>query len=82
MYHELDDFEPVAKIAVLGVGGAGNNAVNRMIDENITNVEFYVANTDKQALSLSKTPNRIILGQNTANGLGAGGDPKIGRRAA
>ena len=82
MYDGLDNFEPVAKIAVLGVGGAGNNAVNRMIDENITNVEFYVANTDKQALSLSKTPNRIILGQNTAAGLGAGGDPKIGRRAA
>lgn len=82
MYEELDNFEPVAKIAVLGVGGAGNNAVNRMIDENISNVEFYVANTDKQALSLSKSPNRIILGQSIANGLGAGGDPKIGRKAA
>lgn len=82
MYAELDNFEPIAKIAVIGVGGAGNNAVNRMIDENITGVEFYVANTDKQSLSLSKTPNRIILGATTANGLGAGGDPKIGKRAA
>ncbi|MEE3464490.1 MAG: cell division protein FtsZ, partial [Candidatus Enteromonas sp.] len=46
---DLDNFEPVARIVVIGVGGAGNNAVNRMIDENINNVEFYVLNTDKQA---------------------------------
>ena len=78
----LDNFEPVAKIIVIGVGGAGNNAVNRMIDENINNVEFYVANTDKQALSLSKAPNRIILGESLTNGLGAGGDPKVGKAAA
>ncbi|MGP1414068.1 MAG: cell division protein FtsZ [Bacillales bacterium] len=78
----LDNYEPVAKIVVIGVGGAGNNAVNRMIDENIMNVDFYVANTDKQALSLSKAPNRIILGQQLTSGLGAGGDPEIGRQAA
>lgn len=82
MYDNLDNFEPVAKIAVFGVGGAGTNAVNRMIDEDIQNIEFYVANTDKQSLSLSKTANRIILGHNCTNGLGAGGDPKIGRKAA
>ena len=80
--YELDNFEPAAKIVVIGVGGAGNNAVNRMIDEEIQNVDFYVANTDKQALSTSKSPNRIILGQEITNGLGAGGDPEVGRRAA
>lgn len=78
---DLDNFEAVARIIVIGVGGAGNNAVNRMIDENLTNVDFYVANTDKQALSLSKAPNRIILGEELTDGLGAGGDPEIGRSA-
>ena len=82
MNENLENFEPVAKIIVIGVGGAGNNAVNRMIDENISNVEFFVANTDKQALSLSKAPNRLILGENLTNGLGAGGDPKVGKEAA
>lgn len=82
MYNELDKFEPVAKIVVIGVGGAGNNAVNRMIDENINSVEFYVANTDKQTLALSKAPNKIILGEKLTGGLGAGGDPEIGKKAA
>ena len=80
--YDLDNFEPAAKIIVIGVGGAGNNAVNRMIDEDIANVTFYVANTDKQALSTSKAPNRIILGQSVTDGLGAGGDPEVGRQAA
>ena len=78
----LDNFEPVARIIVIGVGGAGNNAVNRMIDDAISNVEFFVANTDKQALSLSKASNRIILGESITNGLGAGGDPTVGKEAA
>ena len=52
MYEQdLDNYEAFARIVVIGVGGAGNNAVNRMIDENISSVEFYVANTDQQALS-------------------------------
>ena len=59
---DLDNFEPVARIVVIGVGGAGNNAVNRMIDENINNVEFYVLNTDKQALATSKAPHRFGRG--------------------
>lgn len=80
--YDLDNFEPAAKIVVIGVGGAGNNAVNRMIDEEINNVEFYVANTDKQALSTSKSSKRIILGQEITNGLGAGGEPEVGRKAA
>lgn len=80
--YDLDNFEPAAKIVVIGVGGAGNNAVNRMIDEEIANVEFYVANTDKQALSTSKAHNRIILGSEITGGLGAGGEPEIGKKAA
>ena len=59
MYNDLDKFEPIIKIGVIGIGGAGNNAVNRMIDDNVSNVEFYVANTDKQSLSLSKTFSRV-----------------------
>ena len=80
--YDLDNFEPAAKIVVIGVGGAGNNAVNRMIDENIQNVSFIVANTDKQALATSKSPRRLILGQEITGGLGAGGNPEIGRQAA
>ncbi len=79
---DLDNFDPVAKIVVIGVGGAGNNAVNRMIDERIQNVDFYVMNTDKQALSTSKAPNRIVLGNGVTKGLGAGGDPRMGKEAA
>ena len=83
MYDEnLDNYEAFARIIVIGVGGAGNNAVNRMIDDNISSVEFYVANTDQQALSRSKATNRIILGQESTGGLGAGGNPEIGRKAA
>ncbi len=80
--YDLDNFEPAAKIVVIGVGGAGNNAVNRMIDEDIQNVEFFVANTDKQALSTSKATKRIILGESITGGLGAGGEPEIGEKAA
>lgn len=79
---DLDNFEPVARIVVIGVGGAGNNAVNRMIDEDIGSVEFYVLNTDKQALATSKAPNRIVLGEQVTQGLGAGGDPEKGKEAA
>lgn len=79
---ELDNYEAVARIVVIGVGGAGNNAVNRMIDENISSIEFFVANTDRQALSRSKAPRRIVLGEEITNGLGAGGEPDVGRAAA
>ena len=83
MYEQdLDNYEAFARIVVIGVGGAGNNAVNRMIDENISSVEFFVANTDQQALSRSKAKNRIVLGEQSTGGLGAGGDPEVGRRAA
>ena len=79
---DLDNYEPVARIIVIGVGGAGNNAVNRMVDDNIENVEFYVLNTDKQALATSKAPHRIVIGENVTDGLGAGGDPDVGMQAA
>lgn len=83
MYDDgLDNYEAFARIIVIGVGGAGNNAVNRMIDDNISSVEFYVANTDQQALSRSKATNRLVLGQQSTGGLGAGGNPEIGRKAA
>lgn len=79
---DLDNFEPIARIVVIGVGGAGNNAVNRMIDEDLGAVEFYVANTDRQTLATSKSRNRLILGPAVTGGLGAGGEPSIGREAA
>jgi cell division protein FtsZ len=78
----LDTQDPAAKIVVIGVGGAGNNAVNRMIAENMTHVEFFVANTDKQVLQTSQAKNRLILGEKTTGGLGAGGAPDIGKIAA
>lgn len=79
---ELDNFEPVAKIVVIGVGGAGNNAVNRMIDDQIDSVDFWVVNTDKQALATSKARNRLVLGEEITHGLGAGGEPSVGKQAA
>lgn len=79
---ELDSYEPAAKIIVIGVGGAGSNAVNRMIDDNIDSVEFFVANTDKQSLATSKASNRIVLGPEITGGLGAGGEPSVGKSAA
>lgn len=74
--------EAYARIKVIGVGGGGSNAVNRMIDEGIQGVEFIVANTDAQALMLTKAPARVRLGDKLTRGLGAGGDPEIGRKAA
>ncbi len=74
--------ETFARIKVIGVGGAGQNAVNRMIDEGIQGVEFIATNTDAQALALSKAPIRVRLGDKLTRGLGAGGDPEIGRKAA
>ena len=71
-----------AKIIVIGVGGAGNNAVNRMIDENIGGVEFIGVNTDKQALQLCKAPTLIQIGEKLTKGLGAGAKPEIGQKAA
>ncbi|MBP3702139.1 MAG: cell division protein FtsZ [Lachnospiraceae bacterium] len=71
-----------AKIIVIGVGGAGNNAVNRMIDENIGGVEFVGINTDKQALQLCKAPTTLQIGEKLTKGLGAGAKPEVGEKAA
>ncbi len=76
--------EPIndAKIKVIGVGGGGGNAVNRMIDAGVENIEFIVANTDLQALRLSRAPVKLQLGVKLTNGLGAGANPEVGRKAA
>ncbi len=81
---ELKDtgIDASARIIVIGVGGAGNNAVNRMIDENIGGVEFVGINTDKQALKLCKAPTLIQIGEKLTKGLGAGAQPEIGQKAA
>src|SRR6266446_4059055 len=71
-----------ARIKVIGVGGGGNNAVNRMIDSGMENIEFIVANTDLQALRMSRAAIKIQLGVKLTNGLGAGANPEVGRKAA
>jgi cell division protein FtsZ len=77
-----DEFRDGAKIKVIGVGGGGGNAVNRMIAAKLEGVDFMVANTDLQALQASKAPLKIQLGEKLTKGLGAGANPDIGRRAA
>ena len=72
----------VANIKVIGVGGGGCNAVNRMVDDGVQGVEFYVANTDAQILKGINVKNQIVLGKDLTKGLGAGGNPEIGRKAA
>ena len=79
---KTNESEASAKIIVVGVGGAGNNAVNRMIDENIGGVEFIGINTDKQALKLCKAPTALQIGEKLTKGLGAGARPEVGEKAA
>lgn len=76
------DVEPFAKIKVIGVGGGGCNAVNRMIDSGVKGVEFIVVNTDAQALQLSKAETRLQIGEKLTRGLGAGANPDVGKKAA
>lgn len=77
-----NEAESAAKIIVVGVGGAGNNAVNRMVEETIGGVEFVGVNTDKQALTLCKAPTVVQIGEKLTKGLGAGAKPEIGAQAA
>ena len=77
-----NEAESSAKIIVIGVGGAGNNAVNRMVEESIGGVEFVGINTDKQALTLCKAPTVLQIGEKLTKGLGAGAKPEIGEKAA
>jgi cell division protein FtsZ len=74
--------ETYARIKVVGVGGGGSNAVNRMIEEGIQGVEFVAINTDAQALMLSKASTRVRIGSKLTRGLGAGGNPEVGRKSA
>ena len=75
--HQLEGF---AQIRVIGVGGGGSNAVNRMIQANMTGIEFIAMNTDAQALLLTEAPHRIRIGDKLTRGLGAGGNPSVGTR--
>lgn len=76
------EMDQLAKIKVIGVGGGGNNAVNRMIESGLKGVDFIVANTDLQVLNNSKAPIRIQIGKELTNGLGAGANPQVGKDAA
>jgi len=79
---QAQSVENFAQIKVVGVGGGGSNAVNRMIEEGLGGVEFIAINTDAQALLLSEAPIRVRVGDKLTRGLGAGGDPEVGRKAA
>ena len=79
---DYNNINPVCQILVVGVGGGGNNAVNRMIAANIKSAKFVAVNTDKQALLMSSATSQIQIGEKLTRGLGAGADPEIGRKAA
>src|SRR5215469_3618071 len=81
-YELQEETRKGARIKVIGVGGGGSNAVGRMYEQGLEGVQFYVMNTDAQALEASKVPNKIQIGAKITNGLGAGSDPAIGRQAA
>ena len=82
MFNSLDSLSGVARIKVIGVGGAGNNAVNRMIEAGIQSASYVAVNTDKQILLLSKAESKIQIGSTLTKGLGAGAEPEVGRAAA
>ncbi|MBL8176888.1 MAG: cell division protein FtsZ, partial [Bryobacterales bacterium] len=77
-----DDVPEGTRIKVIGVGGAGCNAVSRMFRQGIRGVDFYVVNTDRQALAASPVPNKLLIGHRVTGGLGAGSDPAMGKEAA
>ena len=81
-YNDGPMFDGMAKIKVVGVGGAGNNAINRMVEIGIEGVEFIAINTDRQALSVSKASTKIQIGEKITRGLGAGSDPLVGEKSA
>ena len=78
----MPELEGSALIRVVGVGGGGSNAINRMIAEGIVGVDFIAINTDRQAIMGSSAPQRLVIGERSTRGLGAGGNPEIGQRAA
>ena len=79
---QIEDQQSFASIKVIGCGGAGNNAINRMVDAGLKGVEFIAVNTDRQALAMSKACTTIQIGEKLTKGLGAGAVPDVGRRAA
>jgi cell division protein FtsZ len=81
-YELQEETRKGARIKVIGIGGGGSNAVGRMYEDGLNGVEFYVMNTDAQALESSKVPNKVQIGAKVTNGLGAGSDPLVGRQAA
>src|SRR5271154_591515 len=81
-YELQEETHKGARIKVIGIGGGGSNAVGRMYEEGLSGVEFFVMNTDTQALEASKVPNKIRIGARVTDGLGAGSDPAVGRQAA
>ena len=78
----MQDVTPVAQIKVLGLGGGGSNALNRMIKSNVRGIEFIAVNTDAQALYHAESPTKINIGKATTRGLGAGANPEVGKHAA
>ncbi len=82
MMQPIPNTESFARIKVIGVGGGGSNAVNRMIEEGLSGIEFVAVNTDAQALLLSNAPTRVRIGDKSTRGLGAGGNPEVGQKAA
>src|SRR5574344_907831 len=83
MFDELEEkSKNLAKIKVIGVGGGGNNAVNRMVAAGIKSANFVAVNTDKQALIMSQAEFKIQIGEKLTRGLGAGADPDVGQKAA
>jgi len=79
---DYENFSQICNIKVIGIGGGGNNAVNRMVNANINSAEFVAVNTDKQALLMSRAKHRIQIGEKLTRGLGAGADPDVGAKAA
>jgi len=77
----LDNVEDYARIRVVGVGGGGSNAVDRMIEAGVMGVEYIAVNTDLQVLDLSAADKKLQIGEKLTSGLGTGGDPDIGRQA-
>ena len=80
--NDIRDLDKILKIKVIGVGGAGNNAVNRMIDDNVKGVSFYMINTETGSLRRARTSNTLQIGIQTTRGLGAGANEIVGERAA
>ena len=81
-FRSIEEQDNFVTIKVVGVGGGGNNAVNRMIKDEVLGVEFVAVNTDKQALNHSQATHKVLIGDNVTHGRGAGANPEVGRKAA